>query len=198
MPLKTNEIAFVLMALLTTVGCASHSTPTRTISNVFELDQSQTAAPFGDRVSENIFNYSRVSPNIGISGRLNEAGIKEAQEVGFALIIDLRQPTEDGVDMEKRVTDKLDLPYRNVPFSSDETVWNDVDEIASLLNDSANYPVLIHCGSANRAGAFWALYRARDNVDPVIAIEEGRAVGLSSRENQVRKLLSLPILATDG
>ncbi len=192
MTLKENGIAFVLMALLTTVGCASHSTPTRTISNVFEFDQSHTAAPFGDRVSENIFNYSRVSPNIGIAGILNEAGVREAQELGFALIIDLRQPTEDGVDMEKRVTTELDLPYRNIPFSRDETVWDDVDEIASLLKDKANYPVLIHCGSANRAGAFWALYRAKDKVEPIIAIEEGRAVGLTSREKQVRNLLGLP------
>lgn len=198
MPLKVNGIVFVLVALLTTIGCASQSMPTRTMSRVFEIDSTRVAAPFGDRVSENIFNYSRVSPNVGIAGRLNETGIREAQALGFALIIDLRQPTEDGVDMEKRVTTELDLSYRNIPFSSDETVWNDVDEIASLLNDKANYPVLIHCGSANRAGAFWALYRAKNNVDPVVAIEEGRAVGMTSREQQVRKLLGLPSLDNDG
>ena len=155
----------------------------------FTPNAAQNEAPFGDAVSPNIKNYTRAAPFVGTAGKLTSDGVKEAQDLGFKLIIDIRQPTEGGVKEEQAQAATLGLAYQNIPFAKDETAWRQVEEIEALLAESSNYPVLIHCGSANRVGAFWALYRYRPGVPAQIAIEEGRAIGLKSREAQTRALL---------
>lgn len=189
---KPKSIAAMALATFLAFGCASNEEAPKALSPLFEIDENRPGAPFGDQITLDIVNYSRVAPNVGLAGRLTEAGVREAKMHGFALIIDLRQPDEDGVELEQRIAGNIGLPYRNIPLSADETAWNEVDVIFELLRDNTHYPVLIHCGSANRAGAFWTLYRTRDGVDPIVAIEEGRAGGMRSREKQVRMLLGLP------
>ena len=44
--------------------------------------------------------------------------------------------------------------------------------------ESAETPILIHCGSGNRAGAMWAAYLIRKGTDPEKAIEAGRKAGM--------------------
>ncbi|MEZ5789165.1 MAG: hypothetical protein R3D62_22385, partial [Xanthobacteraceae bacterium] len=59
-----------------------------------------------------------------------------------------------------------------------------------VVEDSANAPILVHCVSANRVGAMWALHRTRQNIPLARAIAEGRAIGMkSTREADVRKRL---------
>lgn len=183
----------LLMLAAAIAGCAA-SSPTREIASAFAVEEGRATAPFGGDVSPNIVNYTRVAPNVGLAGRLTAAGVEEAHELGFSLVIDLRQPDEDGVDTQKEIVRRIGLRYENIPLASDETAWRQVDRVIALLDDDANFPVLIHCGSANRAGALWALYRARQGVQPIVAIEEGRAGGMTSRETLVRELLELPPL----
>jgi len=45
--------------------------------------------------------------------------------------------------------------------------------------------------TSNRSGAIWSLYRARMGVPAEIAIQEGRAAGLESREAAVRDRLGI-------
>jgi protein tyrosine/serine phosphatase len=60
-----------------------------------------------------------------------------------------------------------------------------------VVENAANLPVLVHCHSANRVGAMWALYRASKGVPPAVAVEEGRTAGLKSREKAVREKLGV-------
>ena len=186
-----QNILALLSAGVALAGCASDALPRQEVSAVFAMDETRPAAPYGGEVSSDIANYTRVAPNVALAGRLEGNGVREAQTLGFSLIIDLRQPDEEGVADELKAAQALGMNYRNIPLSSDESASEDVAAIAPLLNDDTNYPVLIHCASANRAGAFWALYRARAGVDPITAIEEGRAGGMRSREKLVRALLGL-------
>ncbi|MFT3761115.1 MAG: sulfur transferase domain-containing protein [Pseudoxanthomonas sp.] len=52
--------------------------------------------------------------------------------------------------------------------------------------------VLLHCASANRAGALLALAEAGNGMDPAQALEIGRAAGMRSTEARVREVLALP------
>lgn len=178
--------------LLGITACASVAPDTRyTISSTHAFAEDIAEAPFGDQVSTDITNYSRAAPYVGIAGKLEVSGVAEAQQLGFKVIIDLRRPDEDGVSEEIAEAARLGITYHNIPLAKDATAWDQVDSVAGLLANRSNYPVLVHCGSANRAGAVWALYRTRQGVPGLIAIEEGRAVGLTSREAQVRELLEL-------
>ncbi|MEO1149668.1 MAG: sulfur transferase domain-containing protein [Pseudomonadota bacterium] len=164
------------------------------ITPSYILTEGVSKAPFGGEVSSDILNYTRAAPNVGTAGKLVGNGVAEAQQLGFKLIIDLRRPDEGGVAEEIAEASRLGIAYENVPLAKDATAWDQVERIEALIADRSNYPVLIHCGSANRAGAVWALYRTRQGVPNLIAIEEGRTVGLKSREVQVRELLGLPAL----
>lgn len=155
-------------------------------------DQTLAMAPFGDAVTRNIVNYTRAAPYVGIAGRLNPAGVSEAKALGFHLLIDLRGPDEPGVAQEERLAADIGIAYRRLPLKSGEGAWEQVAAVETALNDPSSYPILLHCGSANRAAAVWTLYRHRQGVPTMIALEEGRAAGLTSREAQVRTLLDLP------
>jgi len=148
-------------------------------------------APFGSQISAAITYYNRVSPYVATAGLLKQGGLEEVQKHGFRLLIDLRQPDEKGVQAEKKQAAKLGLNYVPIPVASGAPDWDQVHELAALLNEPEHYPCLIHCVSANRAGAIWTLYRGRLGVPKEIAIQEGRAAGLESREKAVRKRMGL-------
>ncbi|NNE39792.1 MAG: hypothetical protein HKN14_02610 [Marinicaulis sp.] len=186
-------LAAIALCLTPITGCASDDAAASTkISKIFELEDGRLTAPFGDTVSENIFRYSRVSPNVGLAGKLTPEGVHEAKALGFNLVVDLRQPDENGVAEEKAIVAEIGLPYENAPLVKDRSALAQIDYITGLLEDESNYPVLIHCGTSNRAGAFWAIYRAGQGVPNIVAIEEGRAGGLTSREAFVREMLGMP------
>ncbi|MFT3756553.1 MAG: sulfur transferase domain-containing protein [Pseudoxanthomonas sp.] len=52
--------------------------------------------------------------------------------------------------------------------------------------------VLLHCASANRAGALLALAKAGEGMAPTQALEIGRQAGMRSTEARVREVLALP------
>ncbi|MFN7175371.1 MAG: hypothetical protein ACK4MX_00625 [Thermaurantiacus sp.] len=164
------------------------------LSPPFELAEGQRAAPFGNVVPRTISNYGRAAPGIGISGQPTVAGIDAAHELGFAVMVDLRQPDEPGVAAEAARAADLGLKRLSVPMPPRAGPELDafVTQLTGILDEAGNYPILLNCGTANRAAAAWALYRARKGVPATIAIEEGRALGLTSREALVREVLELP------
>jgi uncharacterized protein (TIGR01244 family) len=154
------------------------------------------AAPFGDRVSPAISYYNRASPVIGSAGLLGAGGVAEAKALGFRLILDLRAPAE-GTAEEAAEAARVGIPYRTIPVPTDAPVAAQVEAFAAVIEDAANLPVLVHCETANRVGAMWALYRAARDVPPEIALKEGQTLGLRGRrEAAVREMLGLP--APDG
>lgn len=193
MPTARTLLISLPILCLGMTACASITSPAKyTISPSYTSTEGISEAPFGGDVSPDIVNYTRAAPYVGTAGKLNGNGVAEAQQLGFNLIIDLRKPDEEGVTEEVADAARLGIAYENVPLEKDATAWDQVARVEELLADKSNYPVLLHCGSANRAGAVWALLRTRQGVPDLIAIEEGRAVGLKSREAQVRELLGLP------
>lgn len=146
-------------------------------------------APFGDQVSSAITRYNRVSPYLANAGLLTRGGLEEARELGFRLIVDLRQADEPGAVEEAQLARALGIEHRRVAVAAGAPKWQQVTELTALIHQPKHYPVLIHCVSSNRSGAIWAMYRARLGVPLEVAIEEGRAAGLESREDAVRARL---------
>ncbi len=146
-------------------------------------------APFGDPVDESVYNYSRMSPHIGGAGELREGAPAHLKQLGFAAVLDLRT-AQEGTAKEKAAVEKAGLAYHNIPVATRAPTWAQVAEFARIVNDADNLPILVHCASANRVGAMWALYRSSQGVNPEFAIQEGRAVGLTSRESAVRARLA--------
>ena len=154
-------------------------------------------APFGNEVSGAIVNYNRVAPYIANAGLLRVTGLEEAKRLGFKLVIDLRAPDEDGALAEEQLAKDIGMNYQRIVVGRGAPDWEQIDTFSSLIENAQLYPILVHCVSSNRSGAIWAMYRAKSGVPPLIAIEEGRAAGLESREQAVRSMLKIDLHASD-
>jgi len=162
-------------------------------SNPFDVAAGLKQAVYGDAMPEIVKNYLRAAPYVGTGGVVCcEEGYTTLAELGFKTVVNLNTEKE-GSDKEARLAEAAGLRHINIEVATKAPTMLQVGEFAAVVNDATNYPILVHCQSSNRVGAMWALYRATHGVPPMIAIQEGRTVGLKpSREAAVRKLLKLP------
>ena len=128
------------------------------------------------------------------SGKVAPEGFALLAELGFKAIVNLLSDDEDGALLTK-AAEAAGLEVYRLPVTTRAPSWKQVKAFTAIVEQTDNYPLLVFCISANRAGAMWALYRASRGVPGEIAVQEGRAAGLKpSREKTVREMLGLPPL----
>lgn len=128
-----------------------------------------------------IRNFLRVNEKICTGGQptLEELAALKAQ--GIRAIINLRQPTEYNAAEEEAKVRELGLRYIHIPVNTADPKPEQVEEFLRVTDDPANQPAFIHCGSANRVGAFWMIRRVlRDGWSLEEAEKEARKIGLRS------------------
>jgi len=158
----------------------------------FDVAAGCTQAVYGDAMPEIVRNYLRAAPYVGTGGVVCcEEGYTTLAELGFKTVVNLNTEKEGSV-REAWLAERAGLRHISIEVATKAPTMSQVGAFSAVVNDPANYPILVHCQSSNRVGAMWALYRAMNGVPPMIAIEEGRTVGLKpSREAAVRTLLKL-------
>lgn len=151
-------------------------------------------------------NASVVSEKLTTGGQPTMADLERLKAEGFTTVINLRGEGEvtkrDDPEDAKRfnfdeaaAASSLGLTYVHLPISSKDGL---TAENAKLLDDAlkaAPGPVLLHCGSGNRAGALMALrafHVEGKGAEEALAI--GKTAGLTSLESKVRAELGLPAL----
>jgi uncharacterized protein (TIGR01244 family) len=175
-------------AALLLPGCAADPR----LAPPFERLSGVAEAPFPTADLAAIEHYTRASPFVALAGRPGQGGIEAAAEAGFRTVIDLRGPEEEGAAGDRSEAERLGLTHLSLPMPSEaKDAAAFTAALAALLDERAHYPILLHCASANRAAAAWALYRARGGTAPLTALEEARAAGLTSREPFLREVLEL-------
>lgn len=126
-----------------------------------------------------------------VSGQPSAETIAKLPSAGISVVIDLRPDSETpGLD-KKSAVQSADMTYHALPIASpaDLTPEN-VARFDSLLKETGDQGVLMHCASGNRVGAMLAL-RARwiegKSADEALAI--GKAAGLTSLAAAVEEKL---------
>jgi uncharacterized protein (TIGR01244 family) len=115
-----------------------------------------------------------------VSGQPTDGQFAELKAMGFKTILNLRTEKE-GSEAEGRVVTDLGLNYLNVPIEASQITDEQIDLFSQTLMNDANYPMVVHCGSANRVGGLILLHRVlKENVEPEEALLEARRVGLRS------------------
>jgi uncharacterized protein (TIGR01244 family) len=108
-----------------------------------------------------------------------EAFAKLAQQ-GFRAVLNLRT-AEEGAEQEREQVEKAGLRYLNIPVVTANPKPEQVPEFIKAVKDAANQPMLIHCGGAQRVGAFWLIYRVTDQGwTEERALEEATRIGLTN------------------
>jgi uncharacterized protein (TIGR01244 family) len=125
-------------------------------------------------------NVSIAKPGLVAAGRPSPEAVAALKGRGFRTVIDLRTPTEAGLAEEKAAVEAQGLRYVNVPIAGGAFSSKDVDAVKAALDQAQDGPVLLHCASSNRAGAVWAVLKAREGMPVDQALEEGKRVGLTN------------------
>ena len=128
-----------------------------------------------------VLNYSRVDATVGCGGRTDPAAMAALQKEGYVAIINLRLATEPeaNIDASRAAAQAAGLKYFHLPFSGANPDPKVVDQFLSVVADTQNQPVFIHCATANRAGAMWMIKRVlQDHWTLDRAREEAQAIGM--------------------
>ena len=141
-----------------------------------------------------ITNYRVVRPGLATGGKPSPEALGRLKEQGFKTVVDLRTEAE-GTAEEKQAVLAQGLRYVAVPISPATFSAADVAAVAKVLKDPAAAPVLLHCASANRVGAVWAVMQVQQGLPLEEAEAAGQVIGLTSPamvEAMRRVVTSLP------
>jgi uncharacterized protein (TIGR01244 family) len=142
--------------------------------------------------SADLPNRHEPLPGITTAGQPSEAALEEVARAGFKSVIDLRGLTEDRGFDESAAVERLGMSYVSLPVEGAGGVtYENAAELDRLLAELPQ-PVLLHCASANRAGALLALRAKGNGADSAAALALGIAGGVTGLKAVVEQKLAEP------
>jgi uncharacterized protein (TIGR01244 family) len=128
-----------------------------------------------------IRNFLRVNTEFCTAGQPTVEELSDLKADGIRAVLNLRIPSEHDAAGEEAAVRELGMSYFNIPVDGANVREEQVEEFLALTDDVNNQPMFIHCGSANRVGAFWMIRRViRDGWSVSDAETEGGEIGLRS------------------
>jgi uncharacterized protein (TIGR01244 family) len=149
---------------------------------------SLVAAPAGAQqvtkeTVEGITNFNRLETTVACAGAIKATAVPEIKKLGFASIINLRQPTENGADLEGEAAaaKAADIRYYNIPFNGQAPDPAVADKFLEAITAPGSEPAFIHCAGGGRAATMWFLKRlVVDHWDVDRATQEATALGMNN------------------
>ena len=136
--------------------------------------------------------FQRPKPDVAIAGQPSAEQLAQLKQDGFSSVVNLRPASEQAGFNEQAEVGRLGLGYFHIPIADARALTREaVTALDEVLQARENLPVLVHCGSGNRAGALFALRAAwLEGASVPDAIEIGRLHGLTKLEDDVRRILA--------
>ena len=130
-----------------------------------------------------IVNFAQVETTVACAGATTPAALAEVKRMGYKSVVNLRQASEPGADIEANMAAAraAGLNYVHLPFNAAAPDPMLVDNFLKAVTNPSNQPAFIHCASANRAAALWMVKRVVvDKWDVERASAEAAQLGLTS------------------
>jgi uncharacterized protein (TIGR01244 family) len=130
-----------------------------------------------------VTNFARLETTVACGGATTAAAVPELKKMGFASIINLRVPTEQGANIDEEAAAAKDagIKFFSIPFNTASPDPAVPEKFLQTLTTPGNEPAYIHCASGNRAAAMWMIKRiAIDHWDADKAGTEAAALGLTN------------------
>ncbi len=130
-----------------------------------------------------VTNFARVETTVACAGATTAAAVPELKKMGFASIINLRVPTEQGANIDEEAAAAKDagIKFYSIPFNTASPDPAVPEKFLQTLTTPGNEPAYIHCASGNRAAAMWMIKRiAIDHWDTDRAATEAASLGLTN------------------
>lgn len=132
---------------------------------------------------EGVTNFNRLETTVACSGAIKATAVPDIKKLGFATIINLRQATEQGADLEGEAAaaKAADIRYYSIPFNGQMPDPAVADKFLEAITAKGTEPAFIHCAGGGRAAAMWFIKRlVVDHWDVDRAAEEATALGMNS------------------
>ena len=132
---------------------------------------------------DGVTNFARLETTVACGGATLPRAVPEIKKMGFASIINVRQPTENGANIEGEAAAAKDagIKFYNIPLNGQSPDPKVADQFLATIKAPGNEPAYIHCAAANRAGAMWMIKRlVVDKWETERAFQEATALGLTS------------------
>jgi len=145
------------------------------------------AAPYAQTVTKasvpGVTTFARVETTIACAGATTPAAVADLKKMGFASIINLREASEAGadIDAEAAAAKAAGINFIHLPFNTARPDPAVADTFLRTITERKNDPAFIHCASGNRAAAMWMIKRMQiDKWDADRAGTEATALGLTN------------------
>ena len=128
-------------------------------------------------------NFAQVETTVACGGAIKPEAIPELKKMGFVSIINLRQASEPGADVEAEAAAAAaaGVRYYHIPFDGSKPDPAVADKFLDAITTKGSEPAFIHCAGGNRAATMWLIKRlAVDHWDVDRATKEATALGLTS------------------
>jgi uncharacterized protein (TIGR01244 family) len=130
-----------------------------------------------------VTNFTRLETTVACAGAVKVEAVPEIKKMGFASIINLRQASEPGadIDAEAAAAKVAGIRFYHIPFNGQAPEPAVADRFLEAITTKGSEPAFIHCAGGNRAAAMWLVKRlAVDHWDADRANAEATALGLTS------------------
>lgn len=142
--------------------------------------RSEKQAKIESALKDDVPKVLCIDDNFTTGAQPSQAAYSKLAANGFRSVLNLRT-AQEGADTEREHVEKSGLRYINIPVLTSELKNEQADQFIQAVKDKSNHPMLIHCGSANRVGAFWMIYRViEQGWTEEKAYEEATRIGLTS------------------
>lgn len=128
-----------------------------------------------------------------IAGQPTEEGLKQLSGLGYKSVVSARGVDEVDWD-EAAAVNTLGMRYFSVPMGKPLVAITD-DQVAQFNEamQNAAKPVVLHCGSGNRAAALWAVWLVEhQGMDADKALKLAEEAGMRSMRSLAEKRLAEP------
>ena len=132
---------------------------------------------------EGVRNFKRLETTIACAGATSSDALPALKKMGFASVVNLRQASEAGNDVEgsAAAAKAANLNYVHIPFNGQSPDPTAADRFLNEIAKPENQPAFIHCAGGSRAAAMWMIKRlVIDKWDVERATAEAKALGLTS------------------
>jgi uncharacterized protein (TIGR01244 family) len=132
---------------------------------------------------DGVTNFHRLETTVACAGAIKADAVPEIKKFGFASIINLREASEDGANLEQEAAaaKAADIRYYSIPFNSAAPDPAVADRFIQAITEKGSDPAFIHCAGGGRAATMWFIKRlVVDHWDVDRAAKEATDLGMTS------------------
>jgi uncharacterized protein (TIGR01244 family) len=130
-----------------------------------------------------IVNFAQVETTVACGGAIKLDAVPQLKQMGFVSIINLRQASEPGADLEAEgdAAKSAGIRYYSIPFDEQKPDPAVADKFLDAITTKGSEPAFIHCAGGGRAATMWFIKRlVIDHWDVDRATKEATALGMTN------------------